>query len=335
MGKERVALWDNLKFILIVLVVVGHFVNIKNNDIYHSIFIFIYSFHMPLFIFVSGLFHKNEGFWKKALAFVGIYILYELCIYWLKLIFSQEAELDMLHEIAAPWFMLSMAFYCVIGFILHKVMENKVARWVVIGVLVVFSCAAGYIESLGSFLSLSRTVVFLPLYLLGMCTDRKKLEKLAGNIKLKVCSAVILVAWLVICFVCMETVYKMRPFLLAAEAYPEDVSFAFIWRALFYISGLFFGFFMIVLTPVREIKPVTLWGSRTLQVYFWHRHILYAMKYAKIDKWFYKTEAGKTGWVVLAVVIAIVLSLKIFKYPTELFMFFARRRKKPKEQNSN
>ena len=39
MGKIRTPLWDNLKFILIVLVVLGHFINIRDSVTYHSIFI--------------------------------------------------------------------------------------------------------------------------------------------------------------------------------------------------------------------------------------------------------------------------------------------------------
>lgn len=60
--KTRIALWDNLKFVLILLVVIGHFSKFFQNDssIYRSVFLFIYAFHMPLFLFISGLFHKDE-----------------------------------------------------------------------------------------------------------------------------------------------------------------------------------------------------------------------------------------------------------------------------------
>ena len=327
MGNKRIALWDNLKFILIVLVVVGHFTNTGKIGFYHSIFIFIYSFHMPLFIFVAGLFHKNEGFWKKALAFIGIYVLYELCIFGLQCAFGKKAELDMLYVKTAPWFMLAMAFYCVIGFLLHKVMEKKIPGLILIGSLVIFSLLAGYIGSLGRFLALSRVVVFLPYYLLGMYIDRKKLEQLAGNKRLKISGLAVLAVWLVICIVFMETVYKARPYLLAMEPYPEDVPLGFLWRLGFYVSGPVFGFFTIMITPSSEIKPVTLWGSRTLQVYFWHRHILYAMKYSQIEKWFYSTLYGKVLWLILAVIITCILSLKVFKYPTELLMGFTRKKK--------
>ena len=58
---ERVALWDNLKFLLVTCVVIGHFADQFTDVslIYDSIFLFIYSFHIPLFIFISGIFYKK------------------------------------------------------------------------------------------------------------------------------------------------------------------------------------------------------------------------------------------------------------------------------------
>ena len=126
MENRRIALWDNLKFILIVSVVIGHFINIRDSVTYHSIFIFIYSFHMPLFIFLAGLFHKNTGVWKKAIAFFTIYILYELSIFGIKKAFGKKVTLDMFHENAAPWFMLALVFYVILGFVLHRLMEHVI-----------------------------------------------------------------------------------------------------------------------------------------------------------------------------------------------------------------
>ena len=67
--KERIALWDNLKFILIILVVIGHLADefTAKSDVYKSVFLFIYTFHMPLFIFISGLFHSEKNIVKRCI----------------------------------------------------------------------------------------------------------------------------------------------------------------------------------------------------------------------------------------------------------------------------
>ena len=71
--SNRIALWDNLKFILITLVVAGHFADeiMDYTSIYSSIFLFIYAFHMPLFIFISGYFHSDRNT-KKRYYFISL-----------------------------------------------------------------------------------------------------------------------------------------------------------------------------------------------------------------------------------------------------------------------
>ena len=55
--NERSSKWDILKFAMIFLVVLGHAAeyNLRSSESMRSLFFFIYTFHMPVFIFVSGL----------------------------------------------------------------------------------------------------------------------------------------------------------------------------------------------------------------------------------------------------------------------------------------
>lgn len=57
-ARERIALFDNIKGLLIILVVSAHFMHPVHNDneALSALFDIIYLFHMPLFAFVSGLF---------------------------------------------------------------------------------------------------------------------------------------------------------------------------------------------------------------------------------------------------------------------------------------
>lgn len=74
--------WRTLKDALIISVVVGHFCQLYldrnlGRGITKAIFCFIYSFHMPLFVFISGYFSKNLEKRRKT-AFEGLLILYLL-----------------------------------------------------------------------------------------------------------------------------------------------------------------------------------------------------------------------------------------------------------------
>ncbi len=44
---------SNIKGLLIFLVVFGHLIELYKGN-YYQIFVLIYAFHMPLFIFISG-----------------------------------------------------------------------------------------------------------------------------------------------------------------------------------------------------------------------------------------------------------------------------------------
>ena len=72
--KKRLYLYDNLKFLLIVLVVLGHLIDdstvklfgdgggetgVPQAKVFSGAFVFLYAFHMPLFLFISGLFNRG------------------------------------------------------------------------------------------------------------------------------------------------------------------------------------------------------------------------------------------------------------------------------------
>ena len=62
--KQRSAFYDNLKFILIALVLIGHFTGpLLDYDYVLKVFWrWIYMFHMPAFLFVGGMFAKKTTF---------------------------------------------------------------------------------------------------------------------------------------------------------------------------------------------------------------------------------------------------------------------------------
>ena len=58
MEKVREYKFDNLKILLILLVVLGHIIEpfYKLNTLY----LIIYAFHMPVFVYISGYFAKGN-----------------------------------------------------------------------------------------------------------------------------------------------------------------------------------------------------------------------------------------------------------------------------------
>ena len=68
-GHQREYLFDNYKVLLILLVVIGHFIEPSNdqNPFLYELKWGIVAFHMPAFIFISGYFSKRIPSLKKML----------------------------------------------------------------------------------------------------------------------------------------------------------------------------------------------------------------------------------------------------------------------------
>lgn len=79
MTEARNLRLDGVKLLLIVLVVVGHCIEPTryDNPVCGCLYSIIYSFHMPLFVFLSGYFAKVRSFteWKdKGLKFLETFL---------------------------------------------------------------------------------------------------------------------------------------------------------------------------------------------------------------------------------------------------------------------
>ena len=77
----------------------------------------IYSFHMPAFIFVSGLFSKHaikQRKYLRLLSFVWLYLLAKLLITLANFAFANKMNFDLLNETGVPWYLLSLASFYLI-----------------------------------------------------------------------------------------------------------------------------------------------------------------------------------------------------------------------------
>ncbi|WP_404331907.1 acyltransferase family protein [Mesobacillus maritimus] len=186
---NRDPLIDNAKFYLIFLVVFGHVIQPFTSDVkaVEVLYHWIYLFHMPAFIMLSGFFAK--GFLKKSyiknlskklllpyLIFHLFYTLYYLLIGvtgWQLTIFNPRWSL---------WFLISLFCWHLLLIVFKKLTPLQgVPVTIALGVIV------GYIDPVGHTFSLSRTIVFFPFFLVGYWIKQENLEKLMTN-KMKIFS---------------------------------------------------------------------------------------------------------------------------------------------------
>ena len=172
--KERNYLFDNLKFLLIVLVVFGHSleeISLEHN--YAIIRAWIYSFHMPVFVFISGYFSKSvrrgggEGARKTIINCAIPYFIFNT-------IFALCTEKTLAINILTPKYI----FWYLFSLLIWRLLIDDLKRIKGIFILsILLGLYVGGIHEADRLLAISRTIVFFPYFLLGVLADEATIAK--------------------------------------------------------------------------------------------------------------------------------------------------------------
>ena len=319
--KQRIARWDNIKFILIFLVVLGHMVD-QDADLrlFQGVYAFIYAFHMPLFFFISGLFHKNEYVAQKFCTYVGIGYIYKFVLFSVRSLMGEEVELHLFRETGTPWFLFALGAFVVLTWLFRDVNP-----WYLMLIFVLIACFMGYDSTVGSKFVLSRIFYFYPYFLLGTVTDRRMLEHLAQQARFRIVGVLVILLWVLACGFFSEDIYTLCV-LFKGVAIEEEalVSGIALMRMTCYGLAFVLGFSVICLVPTRKIPFVTVFGQRTLQVYFWHRPILYILVDSGLVIGLWESAGGIALYLFGALVLTYLLSFRVFSFPTQTIQWFGR-----------
>lgn len=321
--KERIYLWDNLRFLLITLVVLGHFIEqYEGSTIFKSIFIFIYAFHMPLFIFISGLFHKNENVAPKVATYLIFGYLYKIIIFAVRSLLGQNPNFYLLKEDGIPWYMFVLAAYILITYLLREVNPR-----LVLIISVILACFAGYDSSIGDFLVLSRIIVFYPFYVMGTLADKEKLLVFSKRPSRKIVGGIILTAWGVLCFTALDSIYALRPLFTGRNPFNETLyNGGCIFRLFCFILAITLGLALICVIPSANLSSISILGKRSLQVYFWHRPVIYILEALNFSDTLCVSFVGKLIYLCCAVILTLLLSTKLFSFPTSQILRYRDRK---------
>lgn len=171
----RIEFLDMAKFIGLILVCFCHIPYPEGN--FH---IWVYSFHMPLFFFISGVFFSPEKFAvvKSAVQLLVPFVLFNLIALLISFlfgsIFSGNFKLPMLHwnamlhgsyPIGPSWFLLSLCIIRVFTGLLLKWFNNYVLIGLSLIVMALFLLTQN--AKSWSILSIGPSVLGLPFYLAG------------------------------------------------------------------------------------------------------------------------------------------------------------------------
>lgn len=306
--KKREYYYDNAKFLLIFLVVIGHFITtFIGNQVIEQIYILIYLFHMPAFILVSGYFSKGfqkPGYVGKITKKILVpYFLFQIIysIYYYFLYDKSELTIQIFKPHWSLWFLFSLFFWHLLLFVFTKIKYSLFVA-VLLGLIV------GYVDVIGNYLSLSRTFVLFPVFLLGFYMKKEHFQMLISK-KGKWLSAIGLIVLLfIIHFVLVD---MPKEWMYGSKSY-EKLGAGWeggIVRLLYYGMSLTMIFIFLSFVPTREYF-FTKWGARTLYIYLLHGFIIRYFRVSDLVPYIKETQSYYL-LLIFSIIVTFVLSSKI------------------------
>ncbi|WP_100009813.1 acyltransferase family protein [Lentibacillus sediminis] len=266
---KRNAFIDNAKVILIFLVVFGHMIQpfTSGSEGMNTLYLWIYTFHMPAFILLAGLFAKGRGDKPYVLNLVKKllipYFIFQLIFTGYYYLLGHE---DWLAGIFYPqwalWFLFSLFFW-------HMLLYwfKKIPAAIGIFIAVQIGLIAGYFGDIGHTFSLSRTLVFFPFFLIGYWVTEEHLL-LVKKRTVKIASLVVMAGLALAIFLAPEF---NSGWLLGSKSYSALglAEFGGLARLAVYLTAAAMIVSVLAWVPQRETWFTDL-GAKTLYVYLLH-----------------------------------------------------------------
>lgn len=315
--KQRSQSWDILKLLLIFLVVLGHMADYYTNkcESMRALYLFLYTFHMPVFFFVSGLFAKrtiNEKRKEKIFGYLILFLFMKAIEFSLKMIDGQNPQFRLFYGDGFSWYLLVLALSVMITMLIKNISPKFVLIFSAF-----LACFAGFDNSLGSFLSLSRLIVLYPFFFLGYCLERDTVEEFFSKKILKAAAPIIILLFGIVVFTKSEDIYWLRPLVTGTCSFHEigvDSLMGAVIRLLYYLVVLLVGGSVIALIPQKnKLGKAAKFGQRTLSVYVFHYIILFLLfNKLNVISFFESIIPRYSEWMIipLSVVTTVLLSFK-------------------------
>ncbi|MBQ6626858.1 MAG: acyltransferase family protein [Ruminococcus sp.] len=325
--NERIYKFDNIKLLSIFLVVVGHVIEpyIGKSELFKSLFIFIYSFHMPLFIFISGLFQKrftdtNKLKINKIAYFVTLGFLLKILHALSKVARGKAFSFDFFGGGSIDWFMFVLCMFMITAYLTRKLHPA-----IVLSVTFVLGCVSGYVDVFNDTLWLSRYFVFMPFYFAGYYMTPQQLIKIEKNWITKIISGLSMLTFFVLCFRNLRLVYQLRMLFTGKNPFSSVEKYYFDGcgahhRLLCYLISALLCMAVFCFIPNIKVPILSKMGANTLSVYFWHVPLIGLLKTTPLFTLIFDLgdPLYKIILLTFALLLTLILSLDIFMYPLSL-----------------
>lgn len=268
----RDARLDTARFALIALVVLGHAIETFQGTPFLALaYRTIYLFHMPAFVFLSGLVARDvldarQG--EKVVATLILPLLLFQAVY-LGLEFWLTGKENFRYVLDPPywtlWYLLSLVCW-------RLVLPLLLGTGAPLLVSVAISLSAGFFNEVGYGWSLSRTAVFLPFFVAGHLYAQRKGLIVPGSADARRIGLAI-VAMIGLGVVAWLTRNMPAQWLYGSTGYASfadgDTTKGFLYRSLYLVSGAAGTWAFLSLVPAGN-RFITRCGQCSIAVYLLH-----------------------------------------------------------------
>ena len=304
--KERVAYLDNARYWVMLLVVIGHcLTQFVDMDSARGVYVWIYAFHMPFFILISGYTARRYmGDARQVRRIVSTLVVPYLIVETSMQLITRHytGDPDPMMILSPQW----LAWFMAALFVWRLTTPIWRALKYPITTSIVISLTVGLFE-IPNVLALPKILGFLPFWVVGLHMNRQVFERLT-EVKVRVVSAIVLVTAFVVCYVYSSG--WTTDWLLWKQRYDEAPLQATAMegvaqRAELLVVGFVLTFAALSLVPKRKSWTTTL-GGRTFYCYLLHGYVILILnlKYDVFDR---LSEYG-AGAAVLVIIGAVVLA---------------------------
>jgi len=276
--KMRDFHFDNIKAVLIFLVVLGHvFRNLGANGDEYLVYKIIYSFHMPAFLFISGYFMKYNpkrffaGLVPLYLLFQMIQTLEHMLLAFAKGLNPMDVKMDLFTPRWTLWYLVVLMIYQLLIPLIDTDRKKHQLGFLVLSV--VLGLTIGFTDDTDNFFALSRAFVFLPFFLLGFYERKNHYMVTYGTDKRPGLSKLISAAAggvMIIFFWKLAGKIDPKDF-FGSEDY-ADLN-ALLWRLFGWLFACVWIMILLNWVPKKRI-PFSRIGQNTMSIYLLHGVLL-------------------------------------------------------------
>lgn len=306
--KKRNPLFDNVRVMLICLVVFGHAIEqLRFEDgLFLGIYNFIYFFHMPVFVFCSGAFAKCD---KKRIVkkYLIPYVVFQ-ALYGIFDVYVMKAEkFHFLESYYVLWYILALAVWNGILPLL-KTKGNRKKQLFFLMVSVCTGLLAGYVEWIGKVFSLSRIFVFFPFFLAGYYIRQEKLGskwiELGRIYKRKKWIRVFSIAIFLFAFAGIALVSpKINTWALFGYTSYAFQGYTVYFRMIQYLTAAVLGVLLFVILPGEKAYAIMV-ARNLMVIYYAHVPIIKCLEKVGVTKELH-SSIGRFAYSVLVTILII------------------------------